>query len=314
MSFCARPIRAASRRRRGADSGDDGHRVGREAEEHVAAGHHVDASRDHRRGVDEGRHRSRTRHRVGQPDVERHLGALADGAEEEAEGDEREGRREAAGLGRGRRGRRRRSRACRTRPPRPNIPRRKPQSPMRLTTKAFLPAAGAFGLLVVIADQEIRAESDALPADEHQQEVLGEHQDEHREHEEVQVREEARVPGVGLVVVHVADRVDVDQEPDERHERGHERRERVEAEGDVRREVAGVDPLGGPLDDRRVVAREVRQQPRVGDEGREPDGPDADDADEPLAELRAEEAVDEEAGERQRRDEPERERRAHLTT
>ena len=48
---------------------------------------HVDAGRDHRRGVDEGRDRRRAGHRVGQPDVQRDLGRLARRSEEEQQAD-----------------------------------------------------------------------------------------------------------------------------------------------------------------------------------------------------------------------------------
>ena len=53
---------------------------GARGEDRVGAGDEVDAGVDHRRGVDQGRHRGRALHRVRQPDVERELGALADGA------------------------------------------------------------------------------------------------------------------------------------------------------------------------------------------------------------------------------------------
>ena len=95
-----------------------------------------------------------------------------------------------------------------------NMPRRKPKSPIRLTTKAFLPASAANVLVVVEADQEVRAEPDALPADEHHQEVAAQDEHQHREHEEVQVREVAGVARGSSC--HVADRVDVDQEADAR--------------------------------------------------------------------------------------------------
>ena len=64
---------------------------------------------------------------------------------------------------------------------------------MRLTMKAFLPAFGGGVLLEPEADQQVRGEADALPADEHEQEVVGQHQHQHEEHEEVQVGEEAPV-------------------------------------------------------------------------------------------------------------------------
>ena len=134
---------AAKMRGDAADDRDDEHRLGREAEEDVAARDHVDAGRDHRRGVDERRDGRRAGHGVGEPDVERDLGALADGAEEEAEADERSG---PARTGRDRRRRSRRRRSKSSVPKsekRPNIPSRKPKSPIRLTTNAFLPAAAA---------------------------------------------------------------------------------------------------------------------------------------------------------------------------
>ena len=77
---------------------------------------------------------------------------------------------------------------------------------------------------------------DPFPSHEHHEEVRGEHEDEHREEEKVQVRE---IAPVSAVVPHVSDRIHVDQEPDEGHERDHQGREGVEPEGGV------DDPLGG---------------------------------------------------------------------
>ena len=45
----------------------------------------------------------------------------------------------------------------------------------------------------VEADEQVGGEAHAFPADEHEQEVLGQHQREHEEDEEVQVGEEAPV-------------------------------------------------------------------------------------------------------------------------
>ena len=53
------------------------HRVRGVGEDRARPGDEVDAGVDHRRGVDQGRDRRRALHRVGQPDVERELGALA---------------------------------------------------------------------------------------------------------------------------------------------------------------------------------------------------------------------------------------------
>ena len=81
----------------GAEAGERGHAgagdrdelqdLGGEQEAH--AGHEVDAGGDHRRGVDERGDRRRAGHGVGEPDVERELGGLAEEAahEQRADGD-----------------------------------------------------------------------------------------------------------------------------------------------------------------------------------------------------------------------------------
>ena len=67
---------------------------------------------------------------------------------------------------------------------------------------ALLPAVALFACsLVPEADQRVRAEADAFPADEHQQQVVAQHQRQHREREQVQVGEEAPVR---RLLVHVA--------------------------------------------------------------------------------------------------------------
>ncbi len=193
----------------------------------------------------------------------------------------------------------------------------------------LLAGGGREVLVVVVADQEVRAEPDALPAHEEEREVVREDEREHREHEEVQVREVAAVP---FLVLHVADAVDVDERPDERDEREHERRERVEAERDVDGVVARRHPRVDVLDDggETLVAlqglEDVRDEGREREDGREADRADADDAVEqalrigkprlrlvgvPLGlgtgarEEKRDEAVQEESREGEDRDEPE---------
>ena len=110
-----------------------------DAEDRVAAGDEVDAGVDHGGGVDEGGDRRGAFHRVRQPDVERELGALADGAAQDQERD-----RDLPLVG--------------TRPNFANtscmlsvpswvqmamIPSAKPMSPTRLTRNAFLAATAA---------------------------------------------------------------------------------------------------------------------------------------------------------------------------
>ena len=114
----------------------------------------------------------------------------------------------------------------------------------------FLAGGGRIFAVVVVADQKIGAEAHTFPAHEHQEEVLGEDEREHREHEQVQIGEVPGVSRVGLVVTHVADRVDMDEETDEGDERRHQGGKRIEPEGQVDREVSRCDPAGELFHDR----------------------------------------------------------------
>src|SRR6185436_18157061 len=73
---------------------------------------------------------------------------------------------------------------------------------------SFLPVS-------VITNQEVRAETDTLPPDKHQKEVVGENQRQHRKHKEVQKRKEAIEPAVFM---HVTNRENMNEEPDKRNE------------------------------------------------------------------------------------------------
>ncbi len=123
-----------------------------------------------------------------------------------------------------------------------NIASRKPKSPMRLTTNAFVPALAAEVFREVEADEQVRGETDALPADEEQQEAGGEHEHQHEEHEEVEVGEEAPV---AVFVRHVADGVEVDEEADAGDDGEHDQGEVIDGEGEVDLEAGDGDPWGG---------------------------------------------------------------------
>ena len=107
-------------------------------------GHEVDAGGDHRGGMDQGRDRRRAFHGVGQPDVERDLGRLPDGAHEQQQRDRR-GRPAAAGAvaardaGAGTLAYLSELNWKKIK----NMASRKPTSPTRLVTKAFLAAEAA---------------------------------------------------------------------------------------------------------------------------------------------------------------------------
>ncbi len=91
------------------------------------------------------------------------------------------------------------------------MPSARPTSPMAFITNAFLAAATAAACAVPEADQQVGRETDEAPAGQQEHEVRRPGPAQHREDEQVQVGEEAPLL---VVAVHVADRVDVDQEPD----------------------------------------------------------------------------------------------------
>ena len=83
-------------------------------------------------------------------------------------------------------------------------------------------------------DQQEAAEPHALPAHEQEEEVVGQHQDEHGGDEQVHVGEEAPV---SLVAAHELDGVEQDEEADAGDHEHHDHRQRVEIEGDAGREA-----------------------------------------------------------------------------
>ena len=93
------------------------------------------------------------------------------------------------------------------------MPRISPASPMRLTMNAFLPASDA--LFFLNQNPISRYEQSPTPSQPTNMsgQVAAQHQQQHEEGEEVQVRE---VADALLVVGHVAERVDVDERADRR--------------------------------------------------------------------------------------------------
>ena len=148
-------------------------------------------------------------------------------------------------------------------------------------------------------DQEVAAEPDRLPEHVEQEEVPGQHQHDHREDEEIQVGEEARVV---RVLVHVAGRVDVDQEPDPRHDQQHHRRELVELERHGGAEGPGDDPVEERARERLVPSPDAEEGEERHDEG-QADGRDGNPV-RAAPEAAAEGKVDDRARERQRGNRP----------
>jgi len=125
-----------------------------------------------------------------------------------------------------------------------------------VTRKAFLPASAAEGrstrdqegLLARLgrrwpfepeADEQVRAQPHQLPADVEQQEVVGQHQDQHGEDEQVEQGEKA---GIALVLSHVTDGVDVDQETHSGDYQSHQGGELIHQKRSFYSEVTHCDP------------------------------------------------------------------------
>ena len=177
----------------------------------------------------------RAGHGVGQPDVQRQLGRLADRAEEEQQRDRRGGARSDARGGRAdvevvdrSDGHEHQERA-----------EHEPDVADAVGDERLLARRGVRGVGVPERDEQVGARPHALPAEEGQHQVVAEHQQQHRGDEQVEVHEEL---GELRVPLHVADRVEVDQRADPGDEQAHQDRQRIGQEADVHLEAARGDP------------------------------------------------------------------------
>ena len=116
---------------------------------------------------------------------------------------------------------------------------------------AFLAASAAERLLVVVADEQVGADADALPSEVEKQEVVGEDEGQHRRREEGL---DGEVPAVAGVALHVAQRVDLDHQADEADNRQHDGGKLVEGEADAQLEVGEGDPVGAGVPGLKLAA------------------------------------------------------------
>ena len=89
--------------------------------------------------------------------------------------------------------------------------------------------------LVPEADEQVRAQAHDLPGHEGEQQVVGEDEAQHGGREQ---REHRVVPADALVIVHVADRVDLNARRHERHRHEQNRADRVELLAELERSAA----------------------------------------------------------------------------
>ena len=169
--------------------------------------------------------------------------------------------------------------------------------------KRLLAGRGRRLLLEEEADEQEGAKADSLPAYKHQQVVVRHHQKQHGEREQV---EPGEVAGEQVVLGHVADAVDVDQEADAGNHQHHRHGERIDAQRHRRLEAARADPLPevgfeGALT--RRLRLELLERP-----GRDRERRQDDQRPHPLhetfAEPRPQEAVEQHPDERKQEDKP----------
>ena len=236
--------RRREERRAAADPRHRGQRERMQREERIQARDEVDAGGDHRRRVDERRHRGRAFHRVGKPHIQRELGALAERAEHEAVGD-RGLRPLARATGGGGVGcERLEQRVVGHRvvvDPDQEDRERKPEVADPVHDERLLRGGHRGRPRVVVADEQVAREADAFPAEVQEDEVAAHHERAHREEEDAHRAEEARV-ALADIGLHVLGRVDRDQRAEARDEQHPQQRERVDVERE--RSEEGV-PLGG---------------------------------------------------------------------
>lgn len=108
-------------------------------------------------------------------------------------------------------------------------------------------------------NEQIRAQADKFPSDVHQQIVVSEYENEHREHEQVEIRKESTVT---FVVFHVADGINVDEKADARDDEEHQCGKRIEQKRDIHLEYAD----GNPRIERQVDDAVVFRQRLHGEE------------------------------------------------
>ena len=222
----------------GADGGDHLHARCGQVQQRVHPAQQVDPGRDHGGGVDEGRDRRRALHGVGQPVEQRDLGRLAGGGQEQ-EQHRRRGR-AAAQVRQLPEDAAARAALVLDRPGLLEDQEDGEQEPGvtdAVVDERLLARRGGRLALEPEGDQPVGADAHALPAHEREQQVVRQHQEEHGEHEEVQVDEELRVVPVAL---HVADGVQVDERADAGDEHAHRHRQRVDQGPDGHRQAAGA--------------------------------------------------------------------------
>ena len=95
------------------------------------------------------------------------------------------------------------------------------------------------GFLEPETDQQIRGDANTFPAKEDLQKVVPGHQGQHREGKEAEIGKEA---GFGVVFLHIADRVEMDEAGHAGHHHQHHTGQLIDPDRPIGLEIAGADP------------------------------------------------------------------------
>ena len=290
--------RGREQRGRRADDGHHAQRGRRQGVQKVQAGDQIDAGGDHRRGMDQRADRRGASHGVGQPDVERNLRRLAGRGDEEEQTDERHRAGRQQGGVRFDRAERQRPYVVRGQTPEQDEqPEQESGVADAVDDERLLAGVGLLRVGVPEPDQQVGAQADAFPADEQQQQVVAQHQQQHRRGEQVKVREIARRV---RVLGHVADRIHVDEKPDAGDDDDHRRGQRVHAQRDVDGQRTGLQP-GIDAVHQRAAVRQLHQRGERQTEGSQDDA-GRHPVDRPPSATRGEEQVERDSQQGQQHD------------
>src|SRR5438309_2129896 len=113
--------------------------------------------------------------------------------------------------------------------------------------KALVDSPSIVVVLIPEADQGVGAETHALPADKHEQQVIGRDKDQHGGRKEIEKSKEAPER---FVLVHVAGGVDMDQAADTGDHQDHHGGKRIHPKSHIHFERSEIDPGIKPVDEK----------------------------------------------------------------